>query len=481
MYTTESRCVEEALFYGVEFEFDSDKTCKEMDYYSGRGACCTFGYEPETTVPATGPGGISERWHPHAGHPWYNAFRDSNKHGVRTSTGIYLGGHPDSSYPDWYGNYIGFVDRPCHSFSTSHRRGFYQGEHLWAQDTINFRVGAVYWGDGVSVDDVDCSLAIGDGACCQTDGGCSNGTLEECGTAGGLYLGDRTYCHNIECPTNCAVCNSPKGACCKNGTCSLLTEDDCSGINGDWFGLESCEGIECACYADNHCPDGCCCDGQCSTLCPCGSYFFCGGNACPITNSCCEGTCQSGECVDNGGGDCGDTCPASSYCCDGNCQTNECPDTTVDCGGSPCPIENYCCDGVCQTNECPDTTVDCGGSPCPIENYCCDGVCQTNECPDIGGDVECRDNIDCGFDQQCCDDGICRDPGDCEDGPTTINCTRDEECDGGYCCKDECSPSDCIDPIIVGHEQQYKYVIVGGDCVWILCPDNNCPYQPCNG
>ena len=472
MYTTESRCEEEALFYGVEFEFDSDKTCKEMNYYSGRGACCQFGSGDFDGSPSFG--GISERWNPYAGHPWYNGFRDSNRHGVRTSTGFYLGGRPEyDDYPVWMGNYKGFVDRPCtRYYFTSQRRGFYQGEQIWWQNIPNYAIGGVYWGDGVNVESVDCSLSIGDGACCQTDGGCSNGTLEECGTAGGLFLGDWTYCHNIECPTNCAVCHSPKGACCKNGTCRLLTEADCSGINGDWFGLESCEGIECACYADNHCPDGCCCDGQCSTLCPCGSYFFCDGSPCPIDYYCCEGNCQSTECVNNGGADCGDTCPASSYCCDGNCQTGPCQDTTFDCGGSPCPNGNCCCDDItCQSCPCPDNGGGDCGETCPASSYCCDGNCQTGPC--------CRSNADCSEGLKCCDDGTCRD--DCVDGPGQEACERDGDCYPGYCCDGECSESPCMAPIISSHETSYRYVIVGGDCVWILCPDNNCPYQPCNG
>ncbi|MCK4343166.1 MAG: S8 family serine peptidase [Phycisphaerae bacterium] len=75
------------------------------------------------------------------------------------------------------------------------------------------------------------------GACCHTDGSCTDGTLVECSDAGGLYQGHTTDCATTECPP------PPWGACCDvyTGECTIMGEDDCVWANGVYQG----DGTDC--------------------------------------------------------------------------------------------------------------------------------------------------------------------------------------------------------------------------------------------
>ncbi|MCA9758888.1 MAG: hypothetical protein KDA27_24045 [Candidatus Eisenbacteria bacterium] len=70
------------------------------------------------------------------------------------------------------------------------------------------------------------------GACCFEDGTCQVLNSDECGAAGGNYLGDDTVCDPNSCPQPPAT-----GACCfEDGTCQVLTADECSGAGGAYEG-----------------------------------------------------------------------------------------------------------------------------------------------------------------------------------------------------------------------------------------------------
>ncbi|MHC4947146.1 MAG: hypothetical protein ACYTG1_02635 [Planctomycetota bacterium] len=102
---------------------------------------------------------------------------------------------------------------------------------------------------------VDCGAVTG--ACCLTDGSCTQGVSPaQCAVLGGTYQGDFTDCGGVTCPV-------PTGACCVDTTCFPdLTENDCSVGGGAWAGA----GTVCpdACLP----PQGACCFGtsDCSVL-----------------------------------------------------------------------------------------------------------------------------------------------------------------------------------------------------------------------
>ena len=125
------------------------------------------------------------------------------------------------------------------------------------------------------------------GACCFEDGSCQVLTADECVGAGGAYEGDDTVCDPNPCPQPPAT-----GACCfEDGSCQVLTADECIGAGGAY------EGDDTVCDP-NPCPQppatGACCfeDGSCQILtadeCAAGSGDYrgddvlCDPNPCPV-------------------------------------------------------------------------------------------------------------------------------------------------------------------------------------------------------
>ena len=97
-----------------------------------------------------------------------------------------------------------------------------------------------------------------EGACCFEDGSCQVLTADDCGLAGGTYFGDDTVCDPNPCPQPPAT-----GACCfEDGSCTVTTEADCGGAY---------QGDDSVCDP-NPCPQppatGACCfdDGSCQVL-----------------------------------------------------------------------------------------------------------------------------------------------------------------------------------------------------------------------
>ena len=408
-YTTESSCEYEANKKETGYTFTENKTCKEVNYCSVKGACCSaseslggFVYRP------------TERWNPRAGHVWYNGFRESSWNGIRNSVGVYLGGST------LYDDYEGFVDRPCHEFYFASYKGL--GHEMIDYDMWHVVVN--YWGDGVSVDDVDCSLSVEDGACCQSSGECTNGSLEDCGQQNGLFLGGFTNCNTNPCPNNCTSCEESKGACCVLGFCHRLSLSDCDGVNGIWLGVESCDGVGCNGNGDS------CCD-----LCADG---FC----------CNEDTCSCEPCDDNGngngpdiGGDDGDDC----ICWDGG-------------GDMPADWDGvYICDG------------------CVSDGWTLYWCCNCNlgmECQSSGG--------------ACCSPNLVA-PWEQSPGCPSLDCPPClDAISGPYGTHRDCMDTCCLDwdiPTRGGSELSLTHTNVklpNGECVWMMCPNNRCQYPPCN-
>ena len=75
------------------------------------------------------------------------------------------------------------------------------------------------------------------GACCFTDGSCTNETEFECTADGGTYQGDGTDCADATCP-------EATGACCHvDGSCTVTTQIECDGTyQGDGT---TCADVDC--------------------------------------------------------------------------------------------------------------------------------------------------------------------------------------------------------------------------------------------
>lgn len=207
-----------------------------------------------------------------------------------------------------------------------------------------------------------------EGACCFEDGTCQVLTADDCALAGGAYQGDDTVCDPNPCPQPPAT-----GACCVRGEldCIILSQQDCLNAGGDYLG----DDVPCD---PDPCPKpGACCfeDGSCVVLegvdCNAagGSYqgdnTLCDPNPCPQpTGACCfeDGSCQSltaAECGAGGGSYQGDNVP---------CDPNPCPQP---------PATGACCfeDGSCQVL----TADDCGAAGGSYQGD--DTVCDPNPCP----------------------------------------------------------------------------------------------------
>jgi hypothetical protein len=81
------------------------------------------------------------------------------------------------------------------------------------------------------------------GPCCLSNGGCSFGTILDCNTSGGLFMGEDLTCTDVDCS------NITVGACCDTltWTCTLMTEAECAAADGSFDGV----GTSCT----NACPE----------------------------------------------------------------------------------------------------------------------------------------------------------------------------------------------------------------------------------
>ena len=94
------------------------------------------------------------------------------------------------------------------------------------------------------VDGPTCGGGTGTGACCNTNGTCTDGlTASQCGGAGGTYQGDNTLCVNVSCPPPATgACCLPGGSCVDNQSAS-----QCAAAGGTYGGNGStCASTSCA-------------------------------------------------------------------------------------------------------------------------------------------------------------------------------------------------------------------------------------------
>lgn len=276
-----------------------------------------------------------------------------------------------------------------------------------------YALGGTYSGDGTSCASVDCT-----GSCCfPATGGCLNFSLDFCGTAGGTFQGIGTDCAQLTCPP------PGQGACCHaDESCTHTTSADCIASGGEFQGLGvSCETITCStplgacCHGDGTCTEGT--EADCSAA--GGTYM--GHNTLCTPDACLAACCYpSGGCLD-----------LSEPNCSISGGTSQGPGSA--CALAQCPIapQGACCypDEICllvtgalcsasggsyQGDASNCATTDCTAAAigaCCLPDESCVEVTET-ACGQIGGvfigeTVTCA-SVDCSL----ADLGACYDPAD---------------------------------------------------------------------
>jgi hypothetical protein len=305
------------------------------------------------------------------------------------------------------------------------------------------------------------------------------------------------------CDLDCPPCGETLGACCINGFCLEVTNNQCAFYSGNYYGDETDCSIAGNCIPENcggnqDCiPPKICCGAQCVEPCanagcgggcpPCAPFPFpccngCGGGeCCEEPNICCNGSCVGG-CPGGGCPDCqGSCCPAGTSCCgsDGCCPDGGC------CGGECCSGDTpNCCNGVCSSSGNGEGCCGNGGA-CSAGQKCCGdpGSC----CPNPNGEECCNGECPCGGDLTCCPDGCkaphtnCPEADPCQPEPLCCGdqqlcddevhcCDEDETCceyEPDYCCDagQNCTTCGCCDP---------EECCVDGVCV-PKCDEGGCP------
>ena len=171
---------------------------------------------------------------------------------------------------------------------------------------------------------------------------------------------------------NC--CFGPRGACCKDGTCSYpIFEQNCLTSGGVWYEVDSCLDVT----NDNYpacVPSGACCVGQTCSIqtqnqCSLQDGVYLGDNV-----ACQEGICNEPEII---------------YGCCCNCNGESVTNTEYDCNqcggiwheGFQCKV--LACGGVCPEGEtcCPEGELwSCGATAPIVTPY--DAECKTTVSPE---------------------------------------------------------------------------------------------------
>lgn len=99
-----------------------------------------------------------------------------------------------------------------------------------------------FGGTNLTCDNIDCSLDIFTGACCDGMGNCFQLSNSECLNNGGFYHGNFSKCISNGINT----CSGLTGACCINGSCQQLLYSNCINSGGIFAGYnKSCNNIIC--------------------------------------------------------------------------------------------------------------------------------------------------------------------------------------------------------------------------------------------
>lgn len=275
---------------------------------------------------------------------------------------------------------------------------------------------------GCTCDDSDCVERI-----CQPGvGQCVGSGTRRCDETGLAVLpiencGDDESCFAGEClPLEC----TPGSTLCAANT--LLT---CTAGGGSRWRETNCEST------------GAYCDDS-------GATALCRSRVCePGASRCAIGSAAAERCNDDGSAFVAIACDASQYCASGFCVADVCAAGATSCiGGNAntcnalgsayevtdaCTVDEECRAGACQplTGEC-SSSLDCPprASRCEGNVWIRDtasGVCRTRTCDYTGT----SQRTTCGIDQACDAAAGC---------VSTVDCTVDGDCGGGFCVDNTC-------------------------------------------
>lgn len=215
--------------------------------------------------------------------------------------------------PCAFGPCCSLSEPPCQSLSRpkcAEIGGVFGGPNVSCQAVDDCGVGSCCELDGTCVDNVylpECPApgvfrleqtcetgpsCMARGACCMDDGTCELLTAEDCPDLGGVYTADGEPCDPLDrCRT---------GACCRrDGSCAERTRDSCENNDGFYRGADT------VCDGAGDCTRGACCelDGTCfddtiAPLCTASGAEFTPDAGCSQLNCGLRGACcRSGACT----------------------------------------------------------------------------------------------------------------------------------------------------------------------------------------
>ncbi len=127
---------------------------------------------------------------------------------------------------------------------------------FFADDSVPAILDPIQWFGSLGFDQPggtsNCFDDLPRGACCLPNGTCGIMSADDCANQGGQYQGDGTICD----PNNCVAV----GACClPDGTCVIEFISDCGFDGGTFLGPDTacdpglCAPVGACCFPDGHC------------------------------------------------------------------------------------------------------------------------------------------------------------------------------------------------------------------------------------
>lgn len=158
-----------------------------------------------------------------------------------------------------------------------------QSDGTCTQELADVACSGQFLGSGVSCDECgEGTTDVTEFACCLMDGSCVSDTREGCLDRGGEVQGATIVCDTA----NCSASVSDESGCClpDGSTCENRTQADCEQAGGV-FQTQLCANVtDCAVFVDGACCDGASCSEFSKSVCDAlGRTFKGGGTECATT------------------------------------------------------------------------------------------------------------------------------------------------------------------------------------------------------
>jgi len=242
----------------IVINFISSIALATSKYINSDAKCLAFGYTPTCTdTSMLGPGGTIK---PTEENIFYSSSAvNSNELGacckndgtceLRSVNDCYGYFHGSGTTCGSTGQFVCNQKGPC---CINNGIAIVCHDDILCSDCLQFNnvpgIVAKFGGTNLSCADVDCSLDIFTGACCDGTGNCFQLSNSECIANGGFYHGNFS-----KCITNgISICSGSTGACCIDGSCQQLTYANCINSGGIFTGYnKTCNNVICS--ADDIC------------------------------------------------------------------------------------------------------------------------------------------------------------------------------------------------------------------------------------